>query len=133
MKKKGLNRLLSKIKSNSYLIRLSKKYPYFLLPKFLKLNNIINQNIDFSNELSSLSVFITERGVLKNNIQSILSKKNKDQKKIINNFIVKNPQIKKNKKNNSVNNDLSILKHKTREVITENMAKIYSDQNKKKE
>ena len=114
-------------------MKLSKKYPYFLLPKFFKLFNIVNQNKDFKDELSSLSIYVTERGVLKNTIQNILSKKNKDQKKIINTFILNNPIIKKNNINNSSNIDLSKSKHKIRDVITENMAKIYADQNKKKE
>ena len=133
MKKKSLNKLLSNSNSNSYLIKLSKKYPYFLLPKFLKFYNVIIQNNDYINNLNSLSIFITERGVLKDNIQKILSKKNKDHKQIINTFILNNPQIKKNKKTNSSNNDLSKSNHKIRGIITENMAKIYADQNKKKE
>ena len=133
MKKKSLNKLLSNSNSNSYLIKLSKKYPYFLLPKFLKFYNIIIQNKDYISDLNSLSIFITERGILKDNIQKILSKKNKDHKQIINNFILNNPQIKKNKKTNSSNNDLSKSNHKIRGIITENMAKIYADQNKKKE
>tara|TARA_Y100000768_G_scaffold257881_1_gene196077 strand:- start:2093 stop:2578 length:486 start_codon:yes stop_codon:yes gene_type:complete len=133
MKKKSLNKLLSNSNSNSYLIKLSKKYPYFLLPKFLKFYNIIIQNKDYISDLNSLSIFITERGILKDNIQKILSKKNKDHKQIINSFILNNPQIKKNKKTNSSNNDLSKSNHKIRGIITENMAKIYADQNKKKE
>ena len=133
MKKKSLNKLLSNSNSNSYLIKLSKKYPYFLLPKFLKFYNIIIQNKDYISDLNSLSIFITERGILKDNIQKILSKKNKDHKQIINTFILNNPQIKKNKKTNSSNIDLSKSKGKIREIITENMAKIYADQNKKKE
>ncbi len=133
MKKKSLNKLLSNSNSNSYLIKLSKKYPYFLLPKFLKFYNIIIQNKDYKSDLNSLSIFITERGILKDNIQKILSKKNKDHKQIINSFILNNPQIKKNKKTNSSNNDLSKSNHKIRGIITENMAKIYADQNKKKE
>lgn len=133
MKKKSLNKLLSNSNSNSYLIKLSKKYPYFLLPKFLKFYNIIIQNKDYISDLNSLSIFITERGILKDNIQKILSKKNKDHKQIINTFILNNPQIKKNKKTNSSNNDLSKSNHKIRGIITENMAKIYADQNKKKE
>ena len=133
MKKKRLNKLLSNSNSNSYLIKLSKKYPYFLLPKFLKFYNIIIQNKDYISDLNSLSIFITERGILKDNIQKILSKKNKDHKQIINSFILNNPQIKKNKKTNSSNNDLSKSNHKIRGIITENMAKIYADQNKKKE
>ena len=133
MKKKILNKLLSNSNSNSYLIKLSKKYPYFLLPKFLKFYNIIIQNKDYISDLNSLSIFITERGILKDNIQKILSKKNKDHKQIINSFILNNPQIKKNKKTNSSNNDLSKSNHKIRGIITENMAKIYADQNKKKE
>ena len=133
MKKKSLNKLLSNSNSNSYLIKLSKKYPYFLLPKFLKFYNIIIQNKDYISDLNSLSIFITERGILKDNIQKILSKKNKDHKQIINSFILNNPQIKKNKKTNSSNIDLSKSKGKIREIITENMAKIYADQNKKKE
>ena len=133
MKKKSLNKLLSNSNSNSYLIKLSKKYPYFLLPKFLKFYNIIIQNKDYINDLNSLSIFISERGILKDNIQKILSKKNKDHKQIINSFILNNPQIKKNKKTNSSNIDLSKSKGKIREIITENMAKIYADQNKKKE
>ena len=133
MKKKSLNKLLSNSNSNSYLIKLSKKYPYFLLPKFLKFYNIIIQNKDYISDLNSLSIFITERGILKDNIQKILSKKNKDHKQIINTFILNNPQIKKNKKTNSSNIDLSKSKRKIREIITENMAKIYADQNKKKE
>ena len=133
MKKKSLNKLLSNSNSNSYLIKLSKKYPYFLLPKFLKFYNIIIQNKDYISDLNSLSIFITERGILKDNIQKILSKKNKNHKQIINTFILNNPQIKKNKKTNSSNNDLSKSNHKIRGIITENMAKIYADQNKKKE
>ena len=133
MKKKSLNKLLSNSNSNSYLIKLSKKYPYFLLPKFLKFYNIIIQNKDYISDLNSLSIFITERGILKDNIQKILSKKNKDHKQIINSFILNNPQIKKNKKTNSSNTDLSNSNRKIREIITENMAKIYADQNKKKE
>lgn len=133
MKKKSLNKLLSNSNSNSHLIKLSKKYPYFLLPKFLKFYNIIIQNKDYISDLNSLSIFITERGILKDNIQKILSKKNKDHKQIINSFILNNPQIKKNKKTNSSNNDLSKSNHKIRGIITENMAKIYADQNKKKE
>ena len=133
MKKKNLNKLLSNSNSNSYLIKVSKKYPYFLLPKFLKFYNIIIQNKDYISDLNSLSIFITERGILKDNIQKILSKKNKDHKQIINSFILNNPQIKKNKKTNSSNNDLSKSNHKIRGIITENMAKIYADQNKKKE
>ena len=133
MKKKNLNKLLSNSNSNSYLIKVSKKYPYFLLPKFLKFYNVIIQNKDYINNLNSLSIFITERGVLKDNIQKILSKKNKDHKQIINSFILNNPQIKKNKKTNSSNTDLSNSNRKIREIITENMAKIYADQNKKKE
>jgi len=133
MKKKILNKLLSNSNSNSYLIKLSKKYPYFLLPKYLKFYNIIIQNKDYISDLNSLSIFITERGILKDNIQKILSKKNKDHKQIINSFILNNPQIKKNKKTNSSNNDLSKSNHKIRGIITENMAKIYADQNKKKE
>ena len=133
MKKKNLNKLLSNSNSNSYLIKLSKKYPYFLLPKFLKFYNIIIQNKDYISDLNSLSIFITERGILKDNIQKILSKKNKDHKQIINSFILNNPQIKKNKKTNSSNTDLSNSNRKIREIITENMAKIYADQNKKKE
>ena len=133
MKKKGLNKLLSNSNSNSYLIKVSKKYPYFLLPKFLKFYNIFIQNKDYISDLNSLSIFITERGILKDNIQKILSKKNKDHKQIINSFILNNPQIKKNKKTNSSNNDLSKSNHKIRGIITENMAKIYADQNKKKE
>ena len=133
MKKKSLNKLLSNSNSNSHLIKLSKKYPYFLLPKFLKFYNIIIQNKDYISDLNSLSIFITERGILKDNIQKILSKKNKDHKQIINSFILNNPQIKKNKKTNSSNIDLSKSKGKIREIITENMAKIYADQNKKKE
>ena len=133
MKKKSLNKLLSNSNSNSYLIKLSKNYPYFLLPKFLKFYNIIIQNKDYISDLNSLSIFITERGILKDNIQKILSKKNKDHKQIINSFILNNPQIKKNKKTNSSNTDLSNSNRKIREIITENMAKIYADQNKKKE
>tara|TARA_Y100000739_G_scaffold123675_1_gene106424 strand:- start:476 stop:961 length:486 start_codon:yes stop_codon:yes gene_type:complete len=133
MKKKNLNKLLSNSNSNSYLIKVSKKYPYFLLPKFLKFYNVIIQNKDYISDLNSLSIFITERGILKDNIQKILSKKNKDHKQIINSFILNNPQIKKNKKTNSSNNDLSKSNHKIRGIITENMAKIYADQNKKKE
>ena len=133
MKKKSLNKLLSNSNSNSYLIKLSKKYPYFLLPKFLKFYNIIIQNKDYKSDLNSLSIFITERGILKDNIQKILSKKNKDHKQIINTFILNNPQIKKNKKTNSSNIDLSNSKRKIRDIITENMAIIYADQNKKKE
>ena len=133
MKKKNLNKLLSNSNSNSYLIKVSKKYPYFLLPKFLKFYNVIIQNKDYISDLNSLSIFITERGILKDNIQKILSKKNKDHKQIINTFILNNPQIKKNKKTNSSNIDLSNSKRKIREIITENMAKIYADQNKKKE
>ena len=133
MKKKNLKKLLSNSNSNSYLIKVSKKYPYFLLPKFLKFYNIIIQNKDYISDLNSLSIFITERGILKDNIQKILSKKNKDHKQIINSFILNNPQIKKNKKTNSSNNDLSKSNHKIRGIITENMAKIYADQNKKKE
>ena len=133
MKKKSLNKLLSNSNSNSYLIKLSKKYPYFLLPKFLKFYNVIIKNKDYISDLNSLSIFITERGILKDNIQKILSKKNKDHKQIINSFILNNPQIKKNKKTNSSNNDLSKSNHKIRGIITENMAKIYADQNKKKE
>ena len=133
MKKKILNKLLSNSNSNSYLIKLSKKYPYFLLPKYLKFYNIIIQNKDYISDLNSLSIFITERGILKDNIQKILSKKNKDHKQIINSFILNNPQIKKNKKTNSSNTDLSNSNRKIREIITENMAKIYADQNKKKE
>ena len=125
--------MLSNSNSNSYLIKLSKNYPYFLLPKFLKFYNIIIQNKDYISDLNSLSIFITERGILKDNIQKILSKKNKDHKQIINTFILNNPQIKKNKKTNSSNNDLSKSNHKIRGIITENMAKIYADQNKKKE
>lgn len=133
MKKKNLNKLLSNSNSNSYLIKVSKKYPYFLLPKFLKFYNVIIQNKDYICDLNSLSIFITERGILKDNIQKILSKKNKDHKQIINTFILNNPQIKKNKKTNSSNTDLSNSNRKIREIITENMAKIYADQNKKKE
>ena len=133
MKKRNLNKLLSNSNSNSYLIKVSKKYPYFLLPKFLKFYNVIIQNKDYISDLNSLSIFITERGILKDNIQKILSKKNKDHKQIINSFILNNPQIKKNKKTNSSNNDLSKSNHKIRGIITENMAKIYADQNKKKE
>ena len=133
MKKKRLNKLLSNSNSNSYLIKLSKKYPYFLLPKFLKFYNVIIKNKDYISDLNSLSIFITERGILKDNIQKILNKKNKDHKQIINSFILNNPQIKKNKKTNSSNNDLSKSNHKIRGIITENMAKIYADQNKKKE
>ncbi len=133
MKKKSLNKLLSNSNSTSYLIKVSKKHPYFLLPKFLKFYNIIIQNKDYINDLNSLSIFISERGILKDNIQKILSKKNKDHKQIINTFILNNPQIKKNKKTNSSNIDLSKSKGKIREIITENMAKIYADQNKKKE
>ena len=133
MKKKSLNKLLSNSNSNSHLIKLSKKYPYFLLPKFLKFYNIIIQNKDYISDLNSLSIFITERGILKDNIQKILSKKNKDHKQIINSFILNNPQIKKNKKTNSSNIDLLKSNYKIREIVTENMAKIYADQNKKKE
>ena len=133
MKEKGLNKLLSKSNSNSYLIELSKTYPYFLLPKFLKFHNIIIQDKNYRKDLNSISIFITERGVLKKNIQKILSKKNKDHKQIINTFILNNPQIKKNKKTNSSNIDFSKSKRKIRDIITENMAKIYADQNKKKE
>ena len=133
MKSKEISKLLSKSSSSKYLVKLSKKYPYFLLPKFFKLYNTINQNKDFKDELNSFSIFVTERGVLKNTIQNILLNKNQNQKKIIDTFILNNPQIKKNKKNNSSNIDLSKSKHKIREVITENMAKIYADQNKKKE
>ena len=43
------------------------------------------------------------------------------------------PQIKKNVKTNFSNIDFSKSKRKIREIITENMAKIYADQNKKKE
>jgi len=132
MTQKLLHDLLLKKKNKFSINDVRKKYPYFVIPKILHLSKLDLNNKKFQNYLNHVALYTTERFFLKKKLNKIRSKNNENQKNIVENFISKNPKIKKNTNTNTnnLNEDLTNSKKKIKNIITENMAKIYANQNK---
>tara|TARA_B100000029_G_scaffold493526_1_gene556167 strand:- start:2401 stop:2826 length:426 start_codon:yes stop_codon:yes gene_type:complete len=103
--------------------KLALDYPYLFLPYLFKLNKN-----SFKKHLNSLAIRHPNRVYLKEFIEN----KNLINLNFINDFIKKNPKIKK-KKTLIKQDDLALKRMTQKEFITENMAKIYIKQNKIKE
>ena len=131
MTQKLLYDLLLKKKNKFSISNTTKKYPYFLIPRILYLSKLKLNSKKFQNYLNHVSLYTTERSFLRKKINKIKSGNNENQKQIVENFISKNRKIKKNSTNNNdLEKDLINSKKKIKNIITENMAKIYISQNK---
>jgi len=131
MTQKLLHDLLLKKKNEFSINDVRNKYPYFIIPKILHLSKLDLNNKKFPNYLNHVALYTTERFFLKKKLNKIRSENNENQKNIVENFISKNPKIKKTTDaNNNVNEDLTNSKKKIKNIITENMAIIYANQNK---
>ena len=101
-------------------------YPYLYLPYLFKLK--LNKD-KFKSYLNSLAIRHPNRVFLKKFINDY----NFNDNDFINDFIKKNPKIKKNKNKKINKEDLASKRLSKKEFITENMAKIYIKQNKIKD
>ena len=130
MNSKLLNELISNKNIKISLDDSIKKHPYFLIPKIFHLLSMDNKKENYFNYLNNVALYVTERSHLKQKLLKTKKNNFENEKNIIDKFITSSPKIKKNNNNGGSNKDLANSKKEINDVITENMAIIYANQNK---
>ena len=130
MNSKLLNELISNKNIKISLDASIKKHPYFLIPKMFHLLSMDTKKENYFNYLNNVALYVTERSHLKQKLLKTKKNNFENEKNIIDKFITSSPKIKKNNNNGGSNKDLANSKKEINDVITENMAIIYANQNK---
>jgi len=125
MNKKLFHELLLKKKIKISFVKTINNYPYFIIPKIMYLNKLELNSNKFNNYLNKVALYMNERSYLNKIVENRTGSN-----EIVENFILTNPKIIIKKKNKNSDKDLSKSTTKVRNIITENLAKIYANQNK---